>query len=138
MALKLWTVQERSETIGSIHIEVIMFKFAVYVRFWQSSAWSKRYVYAADKAYKKGDVVVVPAGSFYAVGEVSDCTDEHNWQSNKKYSKIIGKIDAASYNPDDKFEDKFKINVKTSTGKYLLVDRIEEEEGVIEVTLKDE
>lgn len=71
-----------------------MSQFGIKVVFKQiaSNTWSKAYTYRSILPYKNGDVVVVPTGSFYSVGKVTECLENYDFNPSLTYKDILIKV----------------------------------------------
>ena len=68
--------------------------FGVRVAFKQpgSESWSKPYTYKSILSYEKGDAVVVPTGSFYGVGKVTECLPNYDFNPALTYKDVLIKV----------------------------------------------
>ena len=66
---------------------------AVRVRFKEHGHWSaKSYTYKSTFRPEVGDKVVVPAGTWYGVGEVTAVFDEYKFKPEISYKFLIQKL----------------------------------------------
>jgi len=112
--------------------------YALVVKFMQRGGWSRGYTYTSETPYKVGDVVVVPAGGFYGVGEVTHCIGDYPFNPKMNYSFVCGLLESLSHNPADKFVNRLdgpreKLVVETVEGKTLKIVNIEPYKITVEV-----
>ena len=66
--------------------------YAIHVTFFERGYWSKSYTYKSKNPYLIGDIVIVPANDFYAVGKVTGAEKGYNFKENINYKFVIQAI----------------------------------------------
>jgi hypothetical protein len=72
--------------------------FGVKVRFRRvnEQAWSKPYTYQSVIEVKPGADVLVPAGDYFSVGQVSECIPDYKFNPELNYKSILMDVSAAT------------------------------------------
>jgi hypothetical protein len=66
--------------------------YKVKVVFKDKEYWSKAYAYRSEMPYVKGDLVIVPTGTFWNVGKVTECVEGLSFDPEVTYKPIHSKL----------------------------------------------